>query len=175
MIGPRIGPLDPERIPSATLRRIINTLWDLHHQLSLIKPKISEVIGFKKRFINLPLVGLDDLIIEELVSKSGLKIQYLPSKHVYTRVPLSWKEYLSQRRRISAQYINYSLKRNYRASTRDLKIWHKFLLRHNLNLTKVVSIILLMLIEAYALMLGLCDNFRGRDLLKWPAINTTKQ
>lgn len=174
MVGARVLPYGLDNIPSSVLKKVIAILWDLHHILSLTKPKLSEVIGFKKIFRELPQVGLDDVIMEEYIVGNGYKMVYIPSVCVYTRVPSSWKDYFLQRRRISAQYTRYLLRRRFFPSTRNVNVWLKSFKNRHLKWSQLIGIILLWFIEMYVFILGLITCIKNEDLIRWQISETTK-
>ena len=80
----------------------VNMLWDMHHKLAMIHPKVGEVIAFRNQHMQIP-VGMqsdEDLIRMQLEAK-GLRTEYEGAAHVINKGPSNVKDYIKQRTRVN--------------------------------------------------------------------------
>jgi biofilm PGA synthesis N-glycosyltransferase PgaC len=97
-------------------------LWQLHHQLSLHKPKLGEFIAFRNYIREIPMqAATDEALLEALFFHQGLSLKYVPEALVYNRGPETIKEFLSQRERIFIGHL--WVKKNYHYSVSSLDNW----------------------------------------------------
>jgi cellulose synthase/poly-beta-1,6-N-acetylglucosamine synthase-like glycosyltransferase len=77
-------------------------LWDMHHRVALIHPKVGELVAFRRLGIMLPrgTQSDEDIICMELV-KRGLHTMYVPGAIVYNKGPQNLREFLKQRTRVN--------------------------------------------------------------------------
>lgn len=93
----------------------VHLLWELHHRLALISPKLGEMICFRKVFDKIPQdSAVDEVSIEAIIKRAGYELCYVPDAIVYNKGPEKIKEFINQRRRIytghlwSKKFQNYS-------------------------------------------------------------------
>lgn len=78
-------------------------LWNLHHLTSLKSPKLSgELMAFKTGQVrNLPPTVInDDMYLQFLLERHGLKVGYCQEAEVYLMGPKSLRDFIKQRRRV---------------------------------------------------------------------------
>ena len=79
----------------------VKYLWELHHRMALKKPKMGEMIAFRRLFDNIPEgTAVDEASIEFEVSRRGYSIRYCPDAIVYNKGPETVSEFIKQRKRI---------------------------------------------------------------------------
>jgi biofilm PGA synthesis N-glycosyltransferase PgaC len=84
----------------------VNLLWDLHQQVSLIRPKMGELIAFRNFFRQIPNdTAVDEASIEPLIIGQGMKLRYASEAVVYNRGPETLRDFIKQRRRIFAGHL----------------------------------------------------------------------
>ena len=154
------------------------TLWELHHHLALISPKMGEMVAFKALFEEIPSSSsVDEASIEALIKEAGLKLKYLPDAVIYNKTPESLSDFVLQRRRIAAGHIWLSKNQKYLVSSQKTGILIKILLkkmRHNLiNLHKILAVVCL---EVFCRLLGSYDYYiKKENHTIWKIAKTTKQ
>jgi biofilm PGA synthesis N-glycosyltransferase PgaC len=112
----------------------VNLLWKLHHEISLITPKMGELIAFRNVFRGLdPGMFADEVQIERGIRAVGFKIAYAPDAIVYNRGPETVAQFVAQRSRWVAHNLQVQRKHRYGVSTWNgstlraaaLAVWHK--------------------------------------------------
>jgi len=106
-------------------------LWTMHHHISLIHPKIGELIAFKDIGTRLPTdVQSDEDIIKMELAKKGYKSAYAPTAVALNRGPETEEEFLRQRIRVNLGEIYMKKKCNF-----EIPSWNKKLLIKSLLAT----------------------------------------
>lgn len=119
MTGGRAIPLNKK---NTFMRYCANILWELHHELSLIKPKLGELVAFKNCIKGIPVeTATDEASLEAIFTRSGLSLKYVPEAFVYNKGPETIKEFLLQRERIFIGHL--WVRRNYHYSVSSLDNW----------------------------------------------------
>ncbi len=80
----------------------VHMLWDMHHRISSIYPKIGELMAFRRLDKELPTTSQsdEDLIRIEL-EKRGLRSVYAPDAIVFNKGPTTLADFWSQRTRVN--------------------------------------------------------------------------
>ncbi len=118
MVGGRVTPLNSGRNLST---RMVNLIWDLHHEVSLRRPKLGEVVVFRHCFDHLDEEsGADEVAIEQKVIKAGLQLLYLPGAIVANRGATNLSDYFRHRVRIHSQHLVSQRSAGYVPSTARL-------------------------------------------------------
>jgi glycosyltransferase involved in cell wall biosynthesis len=80
----------------------VNMLWDMHHRLAMIYPKVGEVIAFRNEKMQIPtgMQSDEDLIRMQLEAK-GLRTEYEGSAYVINKGPANIRDYIKQRTRVN--------------------------------------------------------------------------
>ncbi len=108
----------PTNDPHSFMGYAVHLLWTLHHQISLQKPKMGEMIAFRNFFHQIPHdSAVDEASIEPLIRGQGLQLRYVPEAVVYNRGPETVDDFLRQRRRIYAGHVYVRDTLGYRVST----------------------------------------------------------
>lgn len=108
----------PVNNPHTFIGYAAHFLWNLHHQVSLRRPKMGEIIAFRNFFRQIPPdSAVDEASIEPLIRGQGLELHYVPEAIVYNRAPETVRDFLRQRRRIYAGHIYVRDMLGYRVST----------------------------------------------------------
>ena len=110
----------PVNDPRTFMGYAVHLLWSLHHQISLRRPKMGELIAFRNFFRQIPCESaVDEASIEPLLRGQGLRLCYVPSAVVYNRGPATVGDFLRQRRRIFAGHVYVHDTLGYRVSTME--------------------------------------------------------
>lgn len=108
----------PVNNPHTFIGYAAHFLWNLHHQVSLRRPKMGEMIAFRNFFRQIPSdSAVDEASIEPLIRGQGLELHYVPEAIVHNRGPETIQDFLRQRRRIYAGHIYVHDMLGYRVST----------------------------------------------------------
>jgi cellulose synthase/poly-beta-1,6-N-acetylglucosamine synthase-like glycosyltransferase len=80
----------------------VHTLWDMHHRISLVHPKIGELMAFRRLDKALPTTSQsdEDLIRIEL-EKRGLRTVYVAKAVVFNKGPTTIADFWGQRTRVN--------------------------------------------------------------------------
>jgi len=119
---PQVGMIGGRPVPTNDVRLFMgyaaHLLWALHHQISLLRPKMGEMIAFRNFFRQIPFdSAVDEASIEPLIRGQGLQLCYVPDAVVYNRGPETVQDFLRQRRRIYAGHVYVRDTLGYRVST----------------------------------------------------------
>lgn len=176
MTGGRPVPINE---PDSFMGYAVHLLWGLHHQLSLWKPKMGEMIAFRNFFHQIPRdSAVDEASIEPLIRGQGLQLRYVPDAVVYNWGPETVEDFLRQRRRIYAGHIYVRDTLGYGVSTMKSPRILGLLLqrpgvkrdwRYFLWTPAVIAL------EAWARFLGMADyRLWKRKHAVWEMVETTK-
>ncbi len=126
----------------------VHTLWEMHHEMALVSPKLGEMIAFRHLFDSIPTESaVDEASIEQKIKEKGLMKIYLPEAIIHNKGPENFHDYKIQRVRIAighqwlAKYWEYQV-----ASGNSLlliKLFLKQLIKHPLSFHKICLTILL--------------------------------
>ena len=101
---------------------IVNLQWGLHHRISLERPKMGELIAFRKLFNEIPLdTAVDEASIEAIIMQADYKLKYVEDAIVYNKGPENIRDFLKQRRRIMAGHLYVRKTQGYNVSTTSWK------------------------------------------------------
>jgi glycosyltransferase involved in cell wall biosynthesis len=117
MTGGRPVPTNPR---SGVIGHAVHILWELHHEVALRQPKLGEAIAFRRLFERLSETLTDEVSIEALVARRGMRLQYVPSAVIYNHGPENLRELWQQRSRIYLGHLLVARAVRYRASTMSL-------------------------------------------------------
>lgn len=96
----------------------VRLLWELHHQVSLRRPKMGELIAFRNIFRQIPFESaVDEASIEPLIIGQGLRLVYAPAAVVLNKGPETVGDFIKQRRRIFAGHLYVKDTLGYKVST----------------------------------------------------------
>jgi biofilm PGA synthesis N-glycosyltransferase PgaC len=96
----------------------VHLLWELHHQISLRRPKMGELIAFRNIFRQIPHdSAVDEASVEPLIVGQGLRLLYAPEAIIRNKGPETVRDFLKQRRRIFAGHLYVKDLVGYRVST----------------------------------------------------------
>lgn len=142
-------------------------MWELHHRVCLYSPVLGgDVVAFRRLDSEIPAeAGVnDDFLIEQALTRRGLRIVYAPDALTRMRVPTTAADFVRQRRR-----IHYGFIREHRAGGRAKGTQSaRSGLRAALSLiaeqpTKILALGLLVLLDSTARLLAYGDVLFGRS------------
>jgi poly-beta-1,6-N-acetyl-D-glucosamine synthase len=108
----------PTNDPTTFMGFAAHLLWGLHHELALKRPKLGELIAFRRIFERIPAYSaVDEASIETLVCGQAYDMRYVPNAIVFNRGPATVQDFLKQRRRIYAGHIRLKQVQGYHVAT----------------------------------------------------------
>lgn len=174
MCGGRPLPVDD---PGRAMGRVVRLLWELHHRVALVSPKLGELVAFRPVFGGMPAdTSVDEALIEALVRGRGLRLVYVPEASVRMKGPATVADFLAQRRRIHAGHLRLSRERGHAVSTMGLPaIVRAVRAARRARLAPWRDIAIAAALEGLARALGGWDaRFSRGDDRVWKAIPSTK-
>ncbi len=155
--------------------------WQLHHMINVRfpeRPKVGELIAFKKIFNRIPPeTAVDEASIEPLIHLQGFSIAYEPRAIIYNSGPKTLREYLSTRRRIYAGHLVTKKKYAYEIITFSaLKIMPVFLNYITHHPKHIPWSIIIVFLEIVARVAGHMDIvFKKRSHTVWKVAASSKK
>ena len=174
MTGARPVPLNPKH---TFLGGVVHLMWELHHRVALERPKLGEMVAFRKVIDRIPRVSaVDEASLEAALRNAGLRLVYVPEAIVYNRGPENLRDFLVQRRRIQAGHLWLQLHSGHEVTTAGVRRIFRHLLRvmpqSPRGLLVAVGAVLL---EAVGRTLGCLDFWvLGRNPFVWRIAQSTK-
>lgn len=151
----------------------VKLLWELHHEISLIRPKCGELVGFRNVIREIPHdSAVDEATIEVLLTLLGYEVIYAPQAIVYNKGPLTRREFLIQRRRVQAGHQWVSQKYNYRVVTQEPNHLAQVVMAHMVRDPKRIwPLLRLVGLEVVSRILGWIDyHIFGENPYLWQMI-----
>ena len=179
---PRVGMVGghpiPTNEPDKFIGFAINLLWEMHHQISMIYPKMGELIAFRNIFRQIPNeTAVDEASIEPLIVGQGLKLVYAPDAVVYNRGPETIRDYFKQRRRIFSGHLYVKEMLGYCVSTMNgFRLFRLFLSNTKLNLKYILWSPFVIVMEIITRLLASYDyKVKHKNPYKWDIVSSTKK
>jgi poly-beta-1,6-N-acetyl-D-glucosamine synthase len=179
---PRVGMTGAHPVPvndrSTFIGFAVRLMWSLHHKIALVTPKLGELVAFRSFVTIIPHdTAVDEASIEAIVKQAGYELRYVPEALVRNKGPENLKDFLRQRRRITAGHTHLAHTQGHRVST--LSAW-KILgpLRDEMNWKpkELLWIMGAVALEAIGRLLGYYDyHFRKRNPYIWDIAVSTKK
>ena len=157
---------------------IVNLMWSLHHNISLVSPKLGELVAFRDLVTEIPDdTPVDEAAIEAIITGAGLEIRYVPDAVVRNKGPGNIRDFIRQRRRIAAGHMHLSRKQGYRVSTLGPKKILKTLIQgHSWDLKGTLWTAGAIFLEMASRALGGFDYFiRKKIPFVWEISSSTKR
>jgi cellulose synthase/poly-beta-1,6-N-acetylglucosamine synthase-like glycosyltransferase len=122
---PRVGMVGAHPVPTNTpdtfVGFAVNLMWELHHRIASVEPKMGELVAFRNQLGALdPAVLSDELSVENQIRAAGLRIAYAPEARVFNRGPETLREFVTQRVRWCAANMQTARTFQTRVSTLSL-------------------------------------------------------
>lgn len=166
LVVPRIEPKTDEK----TCSKIAQTIWKLHHYISVINPKAGEAIGFR----GVPDIPEETVADEEYISSQKNRKKYLSSEIIYNQPPRSLKQLYFQRRRIFTGHLDLQRKRKYVSPTNNVSTLLRVVVTH-LNTGGNPDILLkAAILEFFARIDGFLRALMFQIPWKWKIVDTTR-
>jgi biofilm PGA synthesis N-glycosyltransferase PgaC len=179
LVGMTGGHPMPTNDTNTFMGYMAHLLWTLHHEVSLRRPKMGELIAFRNFFYQIPAESaVDEASIEPLIRGQGLQIRYVAEAIVLNRGPETISDFLRQRRRIYAGHVYVRDTLGYKVSTmKSSRILWLLLTARGIkrNWQYVAYVPLIVALEVYGRLSGFMDyRVWKRKHTVWEVIKTTK-
>jgi biofilm PGA synthesis N-glycosyltransferase PgaC len=80
----------------------VNMLWDMHHRVAVVYPKVGELMAFRRLDKRLPTTTQsDEDIIRFELEEKGLSTVYVPGAIVFNKGPEHLEDFIRQRTRVN--------------------------------------------------------------------------
>jgi len=124
--NPKVGAAGGRPIPEGPEKnltvKISRLLWNLHHYIAGISPKSTEITAFRNMGNSIDKNSLvDEAEIERMMNQEGYRVVYIPEATIRVKAPLSLKDYLVSRTRVTLGHILIAKKNNYYLGTLSIK------------------------------------------------------
>jgi poly-beta-1,6-N-acetyl-D-glucosamine synthase len=154
-------------------------LWELHHRIALQKPKMGEMVAFRKIFKRIPEnSSVDEPNIEPLIRCQGYKIQYVPEAEIYNKAPTKISDFIKQRRRIYNGLLFLKYEQGYEVATLSnmtILIALFSFIKENPKPKYILYTPGVILLEAYSRFLGWWDyKIAKKEHTIWEFVESTK-
>lgn len=173
----RVGIVASRPIPAncgGILGHIVNLQWELHHQISLQKPKFGELVGFRNLVESVPKTAVDEEQIAALIQRLGYKAKYASDAIVYNHGPENLRDFLRQRRRIFCGHLELKKDFDYKPASLDNKAIVTGLWK-TLKVKDSPYVALAVILEAVGRALGLFDYCTNKEKhYIWEVAKSTK-
>ncbi len=157
---------------------IVHLLWRLHHRMSLLQPKLGEVIAFRKLFDSIPEdSAVDEASIEALILQNNLQLKYIPDAIIFNKGPENLRDFIKQRRRIQNGHLWLKNRYRHKVSSQQQGILWKIMVEEIRSApARVVKLAVVMAIEMYCRLLGDIDYYlRKKNPFVWTIATSTKK
>jgi Glycosyl transferase family 2 len=115
MCGGEIKPTNPRK---GICNRLVRLMWELHSMVAQRRPKLGEVVAFRRCFTMLDEKStVDEVSIEDMVEGAGLSLVYLPKVRVYNHGPTRLFDFIRHRARNHRGHLAVRLSSGYKAAT----------------------------------------------------------
>ncbi len=126
----------------------VHTLWEMHHEMALVTPKLGEMIAFRRIFDSIPTESaVDEASIEQKIKEKNLDKIYIPNAVIHNKGPENFHDYKIQRIRIAIGHLWLAKYWKYHVASGNslllLKLFLKQLAKHPLSLHKICLTIFL--------------------------------
>jgi len=111
----------PDNNPEQVVGRMVRQLWEMHHRVALVHPKMGELVAFRANLIERvsELSVVDEASVEDIIRGRGYDLAYLPDALVQNHGPDEFREYFEQRRRIARGHYWLDFAFGYQVATLD--------------------------------------------------------
>ncbi len=176
MVGARPVPVNDQ---DTFTGHAAHLLWRLHDTLARRSPKLGEVVAFRNVVSAIPNdTAVDELSLQAIIAKRGLRMVYVPKAVVYNKGPMTIRDFLKQRRRIYAGHLLIRSREKYEASTMNATVVLKALAANAPEFAgsprQVLWTLGTVALEALARFQGRSDVKRNRSHHVWQAVASTK-
>ena len=180
--NPRVGMTGGRPIPvnksDDFVGYAVNLMWKLHHKMSIFKPKLGEMIAFRKVFKTIPeKSAVDEASIEAIIKASGLECIYVSNAIVRNKGPEHIDDFIKQRKRIAVGHMWLKDNHGYSVTSSDITLLAGLYFSECLQAPKdIIKITATVKLEAYCRLKGLFEyRFKKSNPFIWETIDSSKE
>ena len=168
----------PVNDPKSFMGFCTHLLWNLHHESSLERAKISgELMAFKTKIIRElpPAIINDDAYIQSLGEMKKYRISYCPKSEVLLKGPSTIHDFIIQRKRVFIGHKQLEFLIGKKISTMKVPSW-KFILKAcpYRGLKGRTYALCFIMLQGVAFLSAKWDFARHKLPFKWQMVKTTK-
>jgi len=180
--NPNVGMTGAHPIPvnskTTFLGFSVHLMWTLHHKIALMTPKLGELVAFRNFVREIPVdTAVDEASIEAIVRDAEYELFYVHDAIVHNRGPENIRDFIKQRRRISAGHKHLLREQKHEVSTSDPKKIFKILMQeHSWNFRDTIWTAGAISLELIGRLLGSFDfHIRKKNPFIWDIAYSTKK
>ncbi len=180
--NPNIGMTGAHPIPvnsnNTFLGFTVHLMWTLHHKIALMTPKLGELVAFRNFVREIPVdTAVDEASIEAIVRDAEYELFYVHDAIVHNRGPENIRDFIKQRRRISAGHKHLLREQKHEVSTSDpKKIFRILMQEHSWNFRDTIWTAGAISLELIGRLLGSFDFYvRKKNPFIWDIAYSTKK
>ncbi len=182
LLDEKVGIVGGHPVPTNSMKTVADvashTLWTMHHHVSLVYPKIGELIAFRDIGIRLPVHNQsDEDLLKMGLEKEGYESAYAPDAIVLNRGPENIRDFFKQRVRVNIGEYNVKKHNDFYIATQDWRILASALLSAIKEVgRKPFHLLACIVMEVYARIYAKYYVSRDRgDMSIWEPIESTKK
>jgi poly-beta-1,6-N-acetyl-D-glucosamine synthase len=183
LLDPQVGVAGGRPMPVNKADRflgfVVQLQWNLHHLISLKRPKCGEMIAFRSDLAeSIPTESpVDEASLEALAAKKHLHLKYVPKATFANRGPETLSDFIAQRRRIASGHWWLQRTGGYEVATKSSLSIMKTLFRNPPSRPiEWVWTLGAICLEAWCRLLGLVDFYRRPQVHQtWQMVQSTKE
>jgi len=179
---PKIGATGGRPIPvnksDTFMGYAVQLLWRLHHRMALIRPKLGEVIAYRKIMDAIPVdSAVDEASIEAIMHRNKLRLRYIPDAIIHNKGPENLWDFIKQRRRIQNGHLWLKQKHRYSVVSQDSGVLLKILFNEiKTDPQQIVKLIMVIKLEILCRLLGYYDFYvKKKNPFTWDISQSTKK
>ena len=180
--NPNVGMTGAHPIPvnsnNTFLGFTVHLMWTLHHKIALMTPKLGELVAFRNFVREIPVdTAVDEASIEAIVRDAEYELFYVRDAIVNNRGPENIRDFIKQRRRISAGHKHLLREQKHEVSTSDpKKIFRILMQEHSWNFRDTIWTAGAISLELIGRLLGSFDFYvRKKNPFIWDIAYSTKK
>src|SRR5712692_2239035 len=119
---PTVGMTGARPVPTNSRAGIVGNavhiLWGLHHEVSLVSPKLGEAVAFRRVMRSIDRNTLvDEAFMAHVISSRGMTLRYVPQAVVRNHGAETVRDYLAQRVRVCTGHLDLTARTGYHVSS----------------------------------------------------------
>lgn len=115
MCGGTVIPTNPS---DGLCNKLVYLTWELHSTLALIRPKLGEIVAFRRCFPRIDEnIIVDEVSIEECVTNAGYELRYVPNVVVRNHGPTQLSDFIRHRYRNHRGHLAVRSHSGYKTAT----------------------------------------------------------
>jgi len=156
----------------------VHMLWEMHHQLSLIHPKLGELIAFRNIGVTIPeCQSTDEDYIRMSIERNGFSVVYAPEAVVMNRGPGTLSDLWKQRVRVNIGESYLKARYGYTVPTWEMQyLFPSVINLLKMNKNNVHMVIGSMILEgAFRVYSSVYVRLDKGDQTVWSMVSTSKK